>query len=365
MNENILYDVLNEKLPFNRKQTPSGWIKFNGVCCLHNHEKRHDTKQRAGLMITADGTITYNCLNCGFKTSWSRGHTLSVKMKQLLDWCGASTEDIKKIQFFLFQLKARMEDSKETEHKKFEFFTDFKEVSLPSNTKAFKDWINDPNISNEEIIHFNNVFEYVCNRGDDILESYDFHWSPSKDNNLYKRVIIPFKYRDKIVGWTARSIEPNTKLRYYTNTQPNYLFNNEVLYRFDRKYIIIVEGPFDAIAIDGVATLGGKISKQQVEWIKRSRKEIILLPDRDLKNSVLMETAIENGWSVSWPWSSYDKETSQVREYWERDVKDASDAVKKYGRLYTLRSIIDSKTNSELEIKMKFEQLKKMINQGE
>lgn len=349
MKEDALYDLLNEKLPFNRKRTPSGWTKFNGVCCIHNGERRGDTKQRAGLMHTAEGTITYNCLNCGFKASWSRGHTLSQNMRKLLGWAGATNDEIKKVQFHLFQLKSQMEGEAPSERPSFEVHTDFKEVALPSGSKSFAEWSKDENMPK----NFLDVVEYVYGRGDEIFNSYEYYYTTSKDNGLIRRVIIPFKFRDKIVGWTARAID-DVRLRYYTSVQPNYLFNNEVLYRYDRKYVIVVEGPFDAIAIDGVATLGAKITKQQIDWLRRSGKEIILLPDRDLNNSVLIDTAIEHGWSVSYPWG---KDAA-----WERDIKDAADAVKKYGRLYTLRTIIEHKTNNKLDIKTRYNHLKKLVN---
>jgi hypothetical protein len=348
MTNDVLFELLNDKLPFHRKRTPSGWTKLNGVCCLHNGEKRNDTKQRAGLIITADGTITYNCLNCGFKASWSRGHTLSQSMRKLLNWCGASNEEIKKVQFHLFQLKSQMDVETGVE-RILENNTEFKDILLPTGSKSFSDLSNELNPSK----NFLDVVEYVYGRSEDILNGYEYYWCPSKDNGLFRRVIIPFKFRGKIVGWTARAID-NVKLRYYTSVQPNFLFNNDVLYRYDRKYVIIVEGPFDAIAIDGVATLGAKITKQQIDWIRRSGKEIILLPDRDLKNSILIDTAIENGWCVSYPWG--------VNATWEHDIKDAADAVKKYGRLYTLRTIIENKTSNKLEIKMKYNHLLKIIN---
>ena len=60
-----------------------------------------------------------------------------------------------------------------------------------------------------------------------------------------------------------------------------------------------------------------------------------MLPDRDQAGIKLAEQALEFGWSVSFP-------------EWGEDIKDVNDAVKKYGRIYTLWSIIDSKESNSL-----------------
>jgi hypothetical protein len=100
--------------------------------------------------------------------------------------------------------------------------------------------------------------------------------------------------------------------------------------------------------------LGAKISKQQIDWLNRSGKEIIVVPDRDLRSRTLVDAAMENGWAVSYPWGkSFDK--------WDREIKDAADAVKKYGRLYTVRTIIENKTANKVKIETYFNMLKSKV----
>jgi DNA primase len=115
--------------------------------------------------------------------------------------------------------------------------------------------------------------------------------------------------------------------------------------RLNRKFIILVEGPFDAIAVDGVAVLGSTLNKNQIAWLNAADKEIIVLPDREARNQDLIDCAIEQKWSVSFP-------------NWEKNIKDAADASKIYGKLYTIFSVIKFRTNSELQIKMKRQLLK-------
>ena len=96
----------------------------------------------------------------------------------------------------------------------------------------------------------------------------------------------------------------------------------------------------DAIAIDGVAALGSKLNKQQLSLLRNTDKEIIVLPDRQRKNQGLIDVALEENWAVSFP-------------DWDDEVKDAADASCKYGKLFTLQTIIDSRTKNELQINVK------------
>jgi hypothetical protein len=64
------------------------------------------------------------------------------------------------------------------------------------------------------------------------------------------------------------------------------------------------------------------------------------VPDHDRAGGSLIDAALEYGWSVSFP-------------EWENDVKDVNDAVVRYGKLFTLKSIIDAKETSSLKINLK------------
>jgi hypothetical protein len=53
----------------------------------------------------------------------------------------------------------------------------------------------------------------------------------------------------------------------------------------------------------------------------------------------MLKSAITNGWSASLP-------------PWEDGVKDVADAVKKYGRLYTLTTILHYRVSGEIKINL-------------
>jgi hypothetical protein len=223
---------------------------------------------------------------------------------------------------------------------------EFKEMPLPNHSHPIEEvasWDDPP----EEYIR---VLGYLADRGDAISSNYDFYWSSSHKNDMCDRLILPFYHRGKVVGWTARYAgdPPSPSIPRYFNSelQTGYIFNDSAMNRSNRESLVLVEGPFDAIAVDGIAALGSKISREQIAWVESSGKEIVLLPDRQRNNQGLIDVALERGWYVSFP-------------DWEDDIKDAADAAKRYGRIYTVRSTMASKTNSRLEIGLKRQMFRK------
>jgi DNA primase len=103
---------------------------------------------------------------------------------------------------------------------------------------------------------------------------------------------------------------------------------------------ILVEGQFDAISIGGCAYLSSTISDEQVRMISKLRREVIVVPDRDATGMSVCERAFELGYRVSIP-------------DWSSDIKDVNDAVKRYGRLPTLLSILEASTSSRIIVEMK------------
>jgi hypothetical protein len=82
-------------IPGKRKQASSGWISFNGPCCVHNGESM-DKRQRAGLLSSPDGW-SYHCFNCNFTASFILGRNLSVKARKLLGWLNVPQEEIERV----------------------------------------------------------------------------------------------------------------------------------------------------------------------------------------------------------------------------------------------------------------------------
>ena len=104
-------------------------------------------------------------------------------------------------------------------------------------------------------------------------------------------------------------------------------------------FVIVCEGPIDAIHIEGVALLGSEAKDQQALLINRLNKDVIVVPDRDKAGSKLVEQAIDFGWGVSLP-------------PWGDNINDIGDAVEHYGRIFTLHSIVSHAETSPLKIRL-------------
>lgn len=325
----IVQETLTLHLPAKRKTTPSGWTSFNAPCCIHNGDSA-DKRQRGGLISNGDGGISYHCFNCGFKASWQPGRQLSYKMRKLFEWLGAPDDVITKLALQCLQIAEVGESSIKIELPKFET------KELPEGARRLDQWddwqaLESTGIDNNLV----KVYEYLKTRKL-YLDDYPFHWTP--ELGFRDRIIIPFYHKGNVVGFTARKIKDGNP-KYLSDQQPGYVFNLDAQ-NYERLYTIVVEGPFDAIAVEGCALLGSEIKDQQAMLLNSLNTTKVVVPDRDEAGHKLIDQAIELGWSVSMP-------------DWDLEVKDVNDAVLKYGKIFTLHSIITSSESNELKIKLR------------
>ena len=265
------------------------------------------------MIQNADG-VSYHCFNCGFKASYQIGRHLSRKMRQLLSWLGVDDSTISKL-----ALEAlKFEQVQETKDRA--TVTVFPDKPLPKDCQHITD-------APEE------VQEYITKRGFEDLTQTMFLWSPEYAD----RVVIPFLYGQRIVGWTARKVNDG-KPKYLSDQTPGYVFNLDQQ-QHDWKYTVVTEGPMDALSVDGVAILGADISEAQAAMIKRLMTTVIVVADRDKDGGRTIAQAIDNGWAVSFP-------------LWADDCKDANDAVLRYGKLATVASIIKHMESNPVKIKL-------------
>jgi hypothetical protein len=321
---NIISDFIKGILPTKKKTTPSGWTSFNAPCCHHNGESV-DTRGRGGLTANLDGSVSFHCFNCNFKASYQPGRHLTFKFRKLLKWLGADDTDIKRLVIEAIRVRelvAPEEVKAEAEEEKI----DFKVRDLPEDAE---------NLVALDYVH--PALEYCVARKIDIAK-YQFYATRQAQYNLHKRIIIPFVWQSKTIGYTARAIEETVKPKYHSNYEPNFVFNinNQ---QVDSKFVIVCEGPFDAMSIDGVAVLNNECNETQADIIESLGKEVIVVADRDRAGAKMINNAIEYGWSVSYP-------------VWLETCKDVNEAVVKYGKLFVLKTILDSKQTSKLKIEL-------------
>jgi hypothetical protein len=321
---NEIQTAILSLLPAKRRTTPSGWIGFNAVCCQHNGD-RADTRGRGGVLTNANGGFQYHCFNCNFKAGWTPGKLLSANTKKLFQWIGLGQTEINQLGVIALKLK----DDQPVVKKELKF--SLEEKSLPDQTLPIEQWLKE-GCTDPDLL---SVIEYIVNERKMKWEWYNWHWSAAP--GYRDRVIIPFYHDGKIVGYTGRKITGGNP-KYLTDRQANYVFNLDAQ-KNDRRYIIATEGQFDAIAIDGVAFMHNDPGEVQCARLVALNKEVIVVPDRDRPGAKILNAAIKNGWSASLP-------------PWEDDIKDVADAVKRYGRLYVLTTILHYKIDGELKLNL-------------
>ncbi len=318
----IVAEIVLTYIPPKRKKTPSGWISFNAPCCQHNGQSV-DTRQRGGIIQEGEN-ISYHCFNCGFKASWQPGRNISYKFRNLLTWLNAPDDVINKLALQVMQENEGIQIKKNIVE-----LPKFDTVDLPDNSIKIAD-IDDFDS------HSLAVLEYIASRSLSIYDT-DYYWSSSL--GYRDRLIVPFYFQREIVGWTARTIIPNKTPKYLSEQQPGFVFNLDEQHP-KKVFVIVCEGPLDAIHIDGVALLGSEIKDQQAMLINRLNKDVIVVPDRDEAGSKLVEEAIDLGWGVSMP-------------DWGEGINDIGEAVNKHGRLYALHKIVSAVESSPLKIRLK------------
>ena len=317
----IVSDILTLYLPAKRKTTPSGWTSFNAPCCVHNNENA-DTRGRGGVIYEGD-LVSYHCFNCGFKASWQPGRNLSYKFKKLLEWLNTPDADITKLALDVM----RENEGVEVQQHRVEMPT-FGTVHLPEDSVRISD------IENFDK-HSTSVVEYMAARNLN-LDDTDYYWSPQL--GYRDRIIIPFYYEGRIVGYTARTVG-ESKPKYLTDSQPGFVYGLDEQ-RPDKVFTLVCEGPIDALHIEGCALTGSDIGDAQALLLNKLGKDIYVVPDRDKAGSKLVEQAIDRGWGVSLP-------------DWDADINDIGECVQRHGRLYTLYNIVAAAETSPLKIRLK------------
>ena len=318
------------------KSSPSGWVSGNAVCCVHNGQTA-DTRGRGGFHADNNGNISYSCFNCNFKASYQPGRHLTFKFRKLLSWLGAADTDVKRLVIEAIRIRELVnpEEVKLEAEEKIEFTV----RTLPEGAVSFQQMMTYHLLDDFQNVPplLNSAVDYTNSRKMD-YDKYDFYWTDSTEHSLHQRVIIPMIWEGKTIGYTSRAFTDGVKPKYYSNYEPNFVFNTNMQQR-DSKFVIVCEGPFDAMSIDGVAIMSNECSEQQADIIESLGKEVIVVADRDRAGARLLQNAIEYGWSASFP-------------VWQETCKDINEAVVKYGKLFVLKAILDSKETSKLKIEL-------------
>jgi hypothetical protein len=322
-----MFDILSI-VPGKKRNSSSGWVSFNAICCS-NFGHKPDRRGRGGIKFDSTNW-TYHCFNCGFTCNFVLGRIITPKTRQLLKWCGIDDIEIQRWSLESLKQKDLLDFTKPRQKIKIKF----KDHTLPDGEildknnpthKVFIDYVNSRSIS---------------------IDEYPFLVTPNEPGRMAKRVIIPYTYKNKIVGHTSRFLD-DKKPKYINEQQAGYIFNID-MQKPNWTVCIVTEGIFDALSVDGVAVMHDDINTEQADLLSTLNRQIIVVPDQDKTGMNLIDRALELGYQVSLP-------------NWGKDIKDVNDAVVKYGKLPTLISILQNATNSKIKIEMMRKKIGKQI----
>lgn len=344
-----IQDYVLQHLPFRKKTSQSGWISFDAPCCVHRGESA-DTRSRGGIKTTPEGGVSYHCFNCSYTASYQPGRSLSYKFRRLLKWLGTDELEIQRLAIEATRYRSLIDPSTLAAPEETREIT-FESRALPDQARDIVELATHYTLADYKNIpdDFHNTVKYIIDDRKIDTTKYNFQWTPEVAYNLHKRVIIPFYYQGKIVGYTARAVIDAVKPKYHSSHPADFVFNLDQQTQ-DKKFVIVCEGPFDAMSVDGVAVLTNEVSKQQAELIESLDREIIVVPDFDVKphpksgkkvwaGHKLVDQALELGWTVSFP-------------VWRETCKDINEAVVKYGQLFVLKAILDACETSRIKIEL-------------
>lgn len=314
-----MFDILSI-VPGKKKITQNGWYSFNAICC-HNNGHNPDRRGRGGIKKDGDNWA-YACFNCGFKCGFTLGKSIGSNAKLFLEWCGIDQTQIQKWSLESLQHKDLLDYIR---IKKEKSKIKFNEHTLPIG----------------ELIDIDNPLhkkyrDYLYSRGIN-SNDYPFLITPNGVGRYKNRIVIPYTYKNKIVGHTSRFLDNKTP-KYINEQQPGYVFGID-FQKPNWEVCILVEGIFDALSINGCALTHNTINDDQASILSDLNRKIIFVPDRDKTGLKSCNRALELGYSVSIP-------------NWDSSVKDVNDAVIKYGKLPTLLSILQSATTSKVKVEL-------------
>ena len=320
-----LEDIIRQYVPLPPNTNSKGW--YSVLCKVCNDHGRKGP--RAGFRFDNE-TVAYHCFNCGHATVYdpTTHGTMPKKMVEVLDGFGVPSDEWRQV--LLASLAYRDKHGTSTGKEQVNFTEiEPQELAVPETFYLLSD--ADPN--DKMTIIARDYLEY--DRGVD-PDSYPFMLSKRSNESRLKRwngrLIIPIYKGNKLIYWQGRALMSMPK-KYLSPNVPK----ERIMYGFDKLFehtdapLYIVEGWFDAFAIDGIAILGNEISNSHVRWLNRSRRTKVYIPDRFGDGQLGAEKALELGFDISTP-----------------DVgscKDMSEAVKQYGKLYVMKSIVDNTTS--------------------
>jgi hypothetical protein len=248
---------------------------------------------------------------------------MGFKLKKWLNWLGVDAPVIAALNLWCLDQRNDAVIQEELARRT----VDIKRYPLPPGAELIGDNTNPA------------VLQYLAQRKIDI-DRYKFYWSPERAADLSNRVIIPFYYQHQLAGYTARSIVPTQRVKYYMQADAGNLVFNLDRQNYERRVVMVCEGPFDALSIDGVAVMHNEISSTQAQLIHDLHKQTVVVPDGDAAGYKLIQSALEYEFAVSFP------------NYLET-CKDVNEAAVRFGSVYVVKDILANTETNPTRIRLR------------
>ncbi len=267
------------------------------------------------------------------------GQTIGLKTKKLLGWLGVDDKTIRQMNLDSIRNKKFTDIAADRNRER--LMTDeihFSTQTLPASARPIT-------------LQDTRYIEYLADRGLSPTD-YSFKITPNEKGRLKNRIIIPYMYSGRVVGWTSRFMDDFKPKYLNEHQQAGYIFGTDMQSK-DWEYAIVSEGILDAVSINGLAVLHGEITETQLSYLRRLDKEIIVVIDQDKPGLYLAELAIKAGFAVSVPnWGLNDN---------GEPIHDINEAVQKYGKVATVLSIIHARETSKIKITVALNKMKKRM----
>ena len=324
--DNKLQEIINRYVHL-QPPNPKGWQAVRCHVC-----NDHTRKGLRAAFKFENGITDYKCFNCGHKSRYDPevNEYFSKNMLKTLDAFGVPDDEYKEVILSSPAWQHGGKKKEQTRQKTAKI--EPKILTQPDCFYYLKDATPDDFVAEAAV-------EYLEGRGID-PNSYPFMLAHKDPNpHLHKwlgRVIIPIYKNNNLIYYIGRALYDATK-KYETPA----VSKECILYGFDKLFdyedkspLFVIEGWFDAYAIDGVAVLGNVITESQRQWLDRSPRRKIYIPDRFGDGMRAAQQALEFGWEISTPDIG-------------SDSKDMDEAVNKYGKMYVIKSILDHATSDK------------------
>lgn len=320
-NSDALRDVITRYIQLDAP-TGTGW---RPVLCKVCNDRGHKGK-RAGFKFDHD-KVAYHCFNCGHAAIYDphENKKMPRKMVEVLRAFNVPDEEWQQV-LFASLVAHDQHGNRESARQHPQTHIEPPTINPPNIFYFLKDAKRDDKWA--EIARF-----YLQDRNVD-PNSYPFMLSRKTSTPHLKkwfgRVIIPIYKDNRLIFYIGRDLTGKATKKYESPS----VSRERVLCGFERLFehtdipLYVVEGWFDAQAIDGVAILGNELSDAQITWLNRSRRKKVYIPDRFGSGFISAKQALKQGWCISTP-----------------DIgscKDISEANDKYGRLYVMKTIADN-----------------------